>query len=305
MKKIAITGATSFLGSSLVKKLSSENYEIFAIVRRNSSNLYRLKEFKNINIIELNLDEIQNLDQFINNVDVFLHLAWDGSGSDGRKNLEVQSKNYDYAMNALSVAKKIGCKLFVFPGSQSEYGKCFEETYEEKECFPVSPHGINKLKFGVEAQRILKNDAMKFLHLRIYSVYGKNDRPGTLVESCVNAFMNGETILLGKCEQLWNYLYIDDFAYIISKLIHRHFTYGDLEDIYNIAGPDTKPLKEFVNIIYDKLGNNGEYKLGMREENAEGSPPLIPNLDRLNKIIDFTKLHSFDEGISKMIELKK
>lgn len=42
MKKIVITGATSFIGVHLIKEWIKSNCEIYAIVRPNSSNIGRI-----------------------------------------------------------------------------------------------------------------------------------------------------------------------------------------------------------------------------------------------------------------------
>lgn len=301
MKRVVITGATSFLGAAMVEKCLTNHDEVYAVVRRNSSNLYRISKLGRVNIIELNLDEIECLPEELDKADVFIHFAWDGSGSEGRKDAVVQGKNYEYAMKAVDVAQKIGCKLFIFPGSQAEYGKVYTETCEDMPCYPISEYGKNKLRFGTDAKLLLENSNMHFLHLRIYSVYGKNDRPGTLIESCIRTFQQGGCIEMGACTQEWNYLYIDDFATIVMSLIERWFNKGDLENIYNIGGPETKELRNFVEDIYNKTDKMGEYRLGMRAENAEGSPPLMPNLDRLRQVVDFESLTCFKDGVEKII----
>ncbi len=301
MKKIVITGATSFLGSAMVKEFLSAENEIYAVVRRNSPNIFRLESFSGIKIIELNLDEIKKLPEYIENADAFLHFAWDGSGSIGRADPEIQAKNYDYAMSALRAAEKINCKLFLFPGSQAEYGKYFDAIKEDAPCCPASEYGKNKLRFGTDALKMLSGSDMHFLHLRIFSVYGKNDRPGTLIESCIKTFLDNGTIDLGACTQKWNYLHVDDFASIVKKLVDRHFDCGDLEHLYNIGSTETRQLKEFVDIIHKKTGYKGAYRLGAKPENAEGSPALCPDIGRLNKAVNLGSLITFEQGVEKMI----
>ena len=160
MRRIVITGATSFLGAAMVEKCLSNHDEVYAVVRRNSSNLYRLNQLENVNIIELNLDEIEQLPEQLEQADVFIHFAWDGSGSEGRKDAVVQGRNYDYAMKAVEAAGKIGCKLFVFPGSQAEYGKVYTMANEDMVCQPISEYGKNKLRFGTDAQSLLEDSDM-------------------------------------------------------------------------------------------------------------------------------------------------
>ena len=54
--------------------------------------------------------------------DYWLHLGWDGSGSDNRKLADIQSMNAVYALDALETAAAAHCKRFLFCGSQAEYG---------------------------------------------------------------------------------------------------------------------------------------------------------------------------------------
>lgn len=302
MKKIVITGATSFLGSATVKRFLSAGNEVYAVVRRNSPNIFRLASIKGVKIIELNLDALEKLPEYIDSADAFLHFAWDGSGSVGRADPVIQAKNYDYAMSAVRTAQKTGCKLFVFPGSQAEYGQYFDAIREDSPCNPTSEYGKNKFRFGIDAEEMLRGTDTHFLHLRIFSVYGKNDRPGTLIEACINTFINGGTIDLGACTQKWNYLHVDDFAQITQALVDRHFSVGDLENIYNIGSGETRQLKDFVDIIHRQCDYRGAYRLGARGENAEGSPALCPDVERLSRITELSSLIKFEQGVETMIK---
>ena len=94
---IVVTGATSFLGAALCKELVSRGHQVYAVVRPGSSNRQALAELEKdsyFHIISRNLDELDQLDREISvECPVYFHFGWDGSGSENRKNPEVQGKN--------------------------------------------------------------------------------------------------------------------------------------------------------------------------------------------------------------------
>ena len=139
MRKIVITGATSFLGRHVIESLLIDDYVIFALCRPNSPSLKLLPKSENFHIIYGSLKDMENvLCSNINEADVFIHFAWDGSGRQGRADKTIQNKNSEYALKALGIAKKLGCSKFIFPGSQAEYGIRQDIMRETDNCKPVS-----------------------------------------------------------------------------------------------------------------------------------------------------------------------
>ena len=254
MTKVIVTGATSFLGRNTIESLLNKGYEVYALVRKSSKNPLIL-ENDNLNYIYGSLDEIESIYDHISQADIFIHFAWAGSGSVGRNTKDVQMSNIDYSLRALKLAIKLGCEKFIFPGSQAEYGKINGLISENTDCNPLSFYGKAKLEFSKKANSICLDENMDFIHLRIFSVYGYGDREGTLVDSCIKSFNAGKTMQLGPCRQNWNYLYIEDFANILLKLIEIDCPAG----IYNIASPETRVLRDFVKIIYEKSNKTGNY----------------------------------------------
>lgn len=58
---------------------------------------------------------------------------------------------------------------------------------------------------------------------------------------------------LGECTQLWNYLYIDDAVNAIVKLLTGDAPAG----VYNVAGEDTRPLREYIETMRALCGGQG------------------------------------------------
>ena len=152
---IVVTGATSFLGAALCKELVSRGHQVYAVVRPGSNNRQVLEKLENdshFHIIVRNLEELDQLNREISvECPVYFHFGWDGSGSENRKNPKVQGKNALDGMKALEGARKLGCKRFLFSGSQAEYGICADTMGETRECHPVSEYGKAKIAFGRNA----------------------------------------------------------------------------------------------------------------------------------------------------------
>ena len=72
MKKVLITGATSFIGRHLIKNLLDE-YQIIAVVRPKSSKIAMLPKSPNLIKIELDMNEYNRISEEIHeNIDVFI-----------------------------------------------------------------------------------------------------------------------------------------------------------------------------------------------------------------------------------------
>lgn len=301
MSTIIMTGATSFLGRNTLSHLLSQGNTIYALVRKDSPKLPLLPDSPNLITIYGDLNDIDIIYNFVKKANYFLHFGWDGSGSLGRADTEMQNKNIAYSIKALKLAEKTNCSKFIFSGSQAEYGKTTEQIFETNKCSPISAYGKAKLEFSEYAFKYTQNKPIEFLHLRIFSVYGYGDRDNTLVDLCVKNFDADTHTQLGCCQQYWNYLYIDDFVFIITKLLNFPTKSG----IYNIASKDTRILRDFVEEIYDLSTKTGKYTFSANEQNPEGSPTLQPNIDKLISIIGNFEFKLFSEGIKEIKEKMK
>ncbi len=297
MKRVVITGATSFLGKAIIAQLLEQNCRVFALIRPSSmfSDL-----FFNVSGVTTVLAEMGNTDEWvpvINNADCFLHFGWDGRGPEGRANEEIQRKNIEDALECLRAASRLGCKKFLFAGSQAEYGLMHEPISEESPCSPVTQYGKAKYEVWKQASKLSEELEICYYHTRIFSVYGPGDHPYALVPNCIRTLTEGKIMLLSDCEQYWNYLHITDAARMIIQLLFS----GAPAGVYNVAGLDTRKLKEFVFDIHQLCGFAGELRFGERVS-SEAPPNLQPDISKILAMIPSFKFVSFKHAISCMIE---
>ena len=235
-------------------------------------------------------------------IDAWIHFAWDGVGSAGRSDTNIQIENIQNAKKAYLYAKLLGARKFLFAGSQAEYGRG-----NHRVPLPVSPYGKAKLSFGRWAteqsllSEIYDDAPMQFIHMRIYSVYGSGDHETSLVNTVLRAALRHEAITLGPCEQRWNYLEVHDLARAIRILLSSEET---RTGIYDIAGSDSRMLKKYVIAMNAIAGDGAELRFGTRANNAEGAANMSPEILKLQRL-GFHQEISFEAGIGMLLKMMR
>lgn len=307
--KIVATGATSFVGSGAVKALLERGHKVYAVLRKGSSKADRLlingAMPENLVILEEDLGSLERLaEQIPEPCDVFLHMGWKGAGSDSRSAAAIQEENAKDSLNAVQAAKALGCRRFVFTGSQAEYGVHDALMNEETGCRPTSPYGEAKLKVRIEAEALCRKLSMDYGHARIFSTYGIGDHPWSLLSTCVNTFLSGGVMEMGACTQDWNFMYIDDAGRAVAMLCEYQKSLMEQGCVYNLGGPmdETGPLKHFVETVYEMCGRKGSCVYGVRKPNAEGVVNLIPDLTKMKRVIGWEPRVRFRDGMARVIK---
>ena len=301
MKTFIITGATSLIGIELCKYISSfDGHKVYAVCREHSNGLNRLPVKDNIKLIFSDLEHIGDISKEIDNADVFINLAWTNTDHKGRDKAFLQGVNVDYAKDAIHVANKLGCKLFVEAGSQAEYGYVSEVITEETSCNPQVEYGKAKLRVLNEGSVLCNSLGLKYLHLRIFSTFGENDRPWTLIISAINKMLKNEDIELSSCVQNWNYLYVSDCVkqiFLLCDYVLQSTKFR--KGVYHVASKDTRPLKEYVEEMKLVLKSSSILKYGNVVSVHQVS--LNPSVTKTEKAIGFINEVSFADAIKIIV----
>lgn len=296
-----VTGATSFIGKHLTCDLLEKGNIVYAVCRSKTKAREKLGEHAGLTLIEAQLEDYDRLASLIVKADVFIHLAWEGTGHGGRDMKEVQQSNIRYSEEAMRQAHQMGCRLFVEAGSQAEYGTCLETITEETPCNPFSEYGKAKLSVCRHGFEQSQQWDMKYLHLRIFSFFGEDDHPWTLVMSAIDRMLKNEAIALSSCTQNWNFLYIADAVkqiellcqYALQEPTFRH-------EVFNIASDDTRQLRDFVESMYRLTGSKSQLQYGAASQ--QNIVSLQPDISKLQRAIHFVSSITFEEVVKIIIE---
>ena len=304
-KKIIITGATGFIGRNVTRALLNEGARVFAVVRKGSKNLSQLPQHANLTVVPGELCDIETLvKEKIGEADVFLHFAWRGVNREEIDSQAVQSLNVEDSVKCLKAAVSAGCGLFMDAGSRVEYGITADGIMaEDTPCHPVNEYGKAKLLFYEKAAEIAKKCGITYYHLRFFSVYGKGDHPWSIISTLTRELPKGNEVSLSACLHRWNFMHIDDASAAVCELIKHSGAFKGVCAPVNVAGSDTRVLKDFVLETDELTGHKGKLSFGTFVQAKEGALSVIPVLSGLPEYTEnaFKEQVSFAEGIKGML----
>ena len=232
--------------------------------------------------------------------DVFIHLAWAGTTHEDRNNPSIHEENVRLSLECVKLAKQMGCQLYVDAGSQAEYGIVPGILTENTPCHPVTAYGKGKLKMYKETCVLTEQLGLKYIHLRILSVYGENDHDDTLIMSALKKLKANEPIEMRSGGQKWNYVYVKDAARQIAELSIHAVNYETFhQEVYNIASNDTRKLQDFIITMKEITGSAS--KLSFGGYNPEKDVNLNPDTKKTVAIVNPLTKQVFEEVIKTMI----
>lgn len=301
MKKVIISGATGAVGMALIQKLLEEKVKILVLAHRGSVKIRNIVQHPNVQIIEADLADFADLELPEKDYEVFYHFAWGGIFSEAKNDLYVQTDNIRYTLDAVKLAYRSGCHVFVGAGSQAEYGRVEGKLRADTFAFPENGYGMAKLCAGQMSRLLCEQLGIEHIWTRILSVYGPYDREATMISGAVLKMLRGEEVHFTKGEQLWDYLYSADAAQILY-LLGEH---GKPGKTYILGSGRVRPLREFIEIIAEKTGARGKLGIGDVPYNPKQIMHLEADISELAEDLQYLPETSFEEGIEKTIAFFK
>lgn len=295
---IAITGATSMLGIATIKECINQNINIIAFCRPLSKNLNRIPNNDFVRVIECDLDSMQEFNVEQLKADVFIHFGWTFTDKEGRNNPSKQMKNVQYTLDAVSLAQRLGCRKFIGAGSQAEYGTPNTILKDDTPVNPVVPYGVAKYAAGKFAKIECEKIGLEYNWVRILSVYGTNDLPGTLISQLIYNAKNNIPMGLSGCEQTWDYLFEDDAGRAFVAIAEK----GVNGKVYNLGSGVGRKLKDFVQDVIDVVNPDYVPEYGKYAYSVTQPFVLLADISELNKDTNWKPVLSFNEGIQKIFE---
>ena len=266
------------------------------IVHKDSQRLSNLPQSEQIHIVECNLSDYASL-ELPDHYDAFIHLSWEKTFGASRDDAETQTHNIQYTLDAVNLAHRCGCTLFVGAGSQAEYGVQSQDLTPTLPVNPESGYGIAKYAAGKLSAMLCKSLGIRHNWVRILSVYGPNDGENSLISYTIRELKASRSPELTKCEQLWDYLYADDAADAILSVAAK----GVDGKIYPLGSGQGRKLSEYIEDIRQIVNPSAKVRYGVKEYYPHQPMHLVADISDLTKDTGWQPKYTFKEGIRSFI----
>lgn len=298
MDRVVISGATGAVGMALIHEMISDEIEVLVLTHKNSKRNEWIPKHPLVSTMDCSLDDMKNA--FLTGCDMeydaFYHLAWAGTTGNDRNNMYLQNKNVKYALDAVELANRMHCKVFIGAGSQAEYGRFERKLSETTPTFPENGYGIAKLCAGQMTKERAHQLGMRQIWTRIFSVYGPYDGKQSMIMSAIDKMIKGEKTSFTKGEQIWDYLYSKDAARALYLLGEK-----ELDGVYCLGSGNARTLKEYIMEMRNQINPTLEIGIGEIPYAERQVMYLCADISKLQKDTGFEVKYDFKKGITEII----
>jgi UDP-glucose 4-epimerase len=240
--RILLSGATGFIGASVARVLAGTGRKVTALVRT-GSDVRRLESMGNVEQILCDWNDDPETISMLRDLgpSTFIHCAWRGVAGRQRNEEFHLTENVSLTLRSVDLANAVGCAQWIGVGSQAEYGNQNRCLGEDAPLRPTTKYGEAKKIAGIEALTRCGSVGMIGAWVRVFSTYGPDDSPEWFIPYVVGEFLAGRAPKLTRCEQLWDYLYVDDAAQALVALAD-----ASAGGVFNLGSGNAKPLRTFV-----------------------------------------------------------
>ena len=315
MKTALITGITGQDGAYLSKYLLDKNYKVIGITRNvqsgNLNGLNFLGVENDVELVEANVFDLSNIIRLLEKYkpDEFYNLAAQSSvGLSFEQPIGTLEYNIISVANILEAIRIVNKNIKVYQSSSSEmYGNVNKNKLPIDENFiihPASPYAISKAAahwISVnyrEAYGLFISSGILFNHESV--LRRQNFVTKKIISSAVKIKKKElNSLKVGNTNIMRDWGYAPEYIKVMWKMLNV-----DKPDDYIICTGEAHTLKEFIDIVFSKLGlDAGRY---VKFDKALYRPVeleiIYGNAQKAKKILKWKYSLSFDELINRLIE---
>ena len=282
--KCLVTGGAGFIGSNLVDKLISLDYDVIVIDNESANENEQFYWNQNAENYKYDICDYDKIKSLFNNVDYVFHLA-----AQSRIQPSIIDPNYTFkvncegTLNVLNAAKENNVSKIIYSSTSSYYGlKNSIPSKEEMKRDCLNPYSYTKA-FGEDLCKMYHQlYRMNIFVLRYFNVYGERQPTNGQYAPVVGIFQrqfddNKKMTIVGDGTQRRDYTHVKDVVSANAKIIESNI---DGFEVFNIGTGINYSVLEIAEMI------GGPYEF-IPKRKGEAKQTLA-DISKANKMLNWS-----------------
>lgn len=208
--KIAVTGASGYIGRRVVESLLAHGHEVTAVIRNKNTSDFLAKS----NIVETDIFSLETHDyeKILGDSDCLIHLAWEsGFNHDDPSHINNVLKHFDFLKGVYEYAN-VG--QLCIAGTVHEVGYHVGAVDANTPCNPKNPYGIAKnFLRNAMFDFASKKEGLILQWLRFYYILGDDEYNNSIFSKILLAENEGrKKFPLNSGQMLYDFIDIHELA---------------------------------------------------------------------------------------------
>tara|TARA_Y100000739_G_scaffold225908_1_gene232569 strand:- start:2251 stop:3096 length:846 start_codon:yes stop_codon:yes gene_type:complete len=276
MKKILITGASGFIGKSLVEEFKNDDFKIFCYSSKDGD-IY----------LEDTWNKMPKANFLIHLAGkTFVPLSWENP----KQFLDINSSSL---FNAIKYCQKNNCKLVYL--SSFIYGNKNMAIDEESKLSPQNPYALSKLIGENICNFYRRVDNLNVIILRPFNIFGRGQKESFLIPKLIKQIKNEDKIIVMDTKPKRDYLYIKD----LTNAIKKSLSYKGKYHIFNIGSGISHSVEDVINILQKLFKTNLEVESTQEIRKMELNE-TIANIQLANRELGWSPEYTLESALREM-----
>jgi nucleoside-diphosphate-sugar epimerase len=163
---------------------------------------------------------------------------------------------------------------------------------------PVTGYGLAKDEARKLVVQCCEASGLRHLWFRLFSLYGPGETEPWLIPSLVHALLKGEAFPLTPCEQVRDYLYVDDAAAAFLAAVLHH----DVSGVFNVASGVGVTLRDVVTQVAHQVRPGASLGFGALPYRGDQPRTLVADVSKFRAATGWAPKVDLESGIRETVK---
>lgn len=294
--KVLITGATGFVGKTLVPYLCSRGYSDICLLIRNKEKADRL--FNELTLSYINNNDSNWNEQVIGyQPDVVIHMATLFNGRCDAENAQkIIQTNVLFTTLLLEALSHTSCRYFINIGTFTEF------LYGNEQYFANNLYSASKTAVRPIIQFYQTQSQWKWINLIVYSPYGRKNEQKKVFDYLADALDAPTPVSFSEGLQVLDFIHVDDIADFFYNLLNHLDQFNQPYYQFHLGTGTGHSLREVAQVMEKISGKTVNANWGAFPyrpfDTMYAVAPIAKNLE----LLEWKSRISLEEGIKIYLE---